>query len=65
MIVAKRLKKRYDLGDETFTGNEIDTISYLKKHKEDYLLVAGVGQVLLGRPCCSLVGVPAICRSLK
>lgn len=53
---AKRLKKRYDLGDETFTGNEIDTISYPKKHKEDYLLVAGVGQVLLeagalGYPC--------------
>lgn len=54
--VTRRLKRRFDLDDDVFTGIPIDTVEYLKAHVDDYLMVAGVGQVLLeagalGYPC--------------
>lgn len=53
---VKRLKKCFNLQSCHFIGKLDDTIEYLSKHTNEYLFVAGVGQVLLeagslGYPC--------------
>lgn len=61
---AKRLKRLYNLDNTIFTDEEIDTLQYLREHVNEYLMVAGVGQVLLeagslGYPCLLVSDIKA------